>query len=748
MTEKELTRSQKVVLKKIRELEKASAKDLYNIEVLEESYASYRSLSNALNTIAEQRQLLATDKDGKTKIYSLNEKGKRKLRKIVERENKNIEESEIELYDKENAKSVFIDFFEQKAEEEWLKASSGRSSVTLDFEKLVKFDPELADDLLENPEEVLDACREAIREFPHTKDDLEIRVSNISDIEVKEISEISPNNDKGNLITVEGVLEATTEPKAELVSGTFECESCGALYEKEQDGNKPKSPYKCECGSKKFSIVDLEHETVVLGRVKDKPGKTSRKTIPVKISGSLAEDRAKTLNATGQGIRVTGYIELFSPKKTADFLDVRLIANNLEIEEDKWEDIEVSEKEREKLEEFKEDREFSELRKNLVNSLASERIAGLERMKEAVLVWFLGRSNDSNLHVLVVGEPGLGKSDLMSYVSEEFPRTLKSVGTGSTGVGITATVRKDELTGDFVAEAGAVPQAHQGFHILDESDKAKEEDLSKLNEALSDKSITLSKANVHAEIPADVSEFAMGNPKKSLFDRHDPVYQQIPISREDLLERFDIKLAIKREDIKDDREAQEEILDKMLERSEASPNLTDEGLDKRELINYIAIAQSIDPEFSDEVVEKMKNVYFELTDVDRNNEKKSFFGPRRFSSLQKLCIAYARMDLSDTVEIKHLNRASRFLRDCYETMDFEIGKDSFDDITTERNRVLNNVKDLLKEKADRKPVEEKEFIEKASNKFDLEDSKVEEILSQIKRNGGAYEPKDGKIQRM
>jgi len=753
--EQDLTRGQKVVLKRIQSMDKPGRKELWKIDTIQELYSSYDSFGHALSTLEGGKYKLLESETGKqgAKKYSLSDRGKRKLRKIVQRERRNVED-EIEVYDYSNAVDVFTQYWEEAGKEALNHVMAGSSTALLDYHKLERHDPELADDLLDNPEEVLTAAEEAITSYPDVSGNVEIRVQNIPEIEVKEIRELSPRKDRNKLITVEGVLEATTEPKGELVSGVFECVQCGSRYRKEQDGPKPKSPYKCECGSRKFEVADLDYETVVMARLKDKPGKTSRKTLSVKIAGELAEDRDKNIDSTGQGIRVTGYIELYKAKRNSDHLNLRMVANNLEIEDDKWSDIELSDEDEEEIQEFYESfDELEDLRKALVHSIAKDRIAGMELMKESFLVWFLGRDEDTNIHVLVIGEPGLGKSDLANHIEDNYPRVIKSVGTGSTGVGLTAAVRKDELTGDYVAEAGAVAQAHRGYHITDEVDKTDKEDLSKLNDALSDKSITLSKANIHTEIPADVSEFALGNPESAVFDPYEPIFKQVPIQKQDLLERFDLKIALKREDLQNNKEDQEKILDMILGRSKGQDaGAAEDGLLSTDsLINYIAKAQKIDPEITEEVAERMKEIYFELNDVNGDTEKdsKTLFGPRRFSTLKKLSRAYARMDFSETVEVEHLKMATHFLRSCYETLDFEIGKDSFDDVDTARNMAHSKVREFVDDKvSDSEPEDEQEFIEKAVEELSYEEDTVEEVLSQLKDDGVIYQAKPGKIQRI
>ena len=183
MSDEELSRGNKVILKKVESLEESTTDNLWELETIQDLYSSSNTLSKTLSTLKNDKKLLEADsgKRGQN-LWKLSDKGKRKLRKIVQRENKNLEDSDIEIYDKSNAKDVFIQYFEDEGKEEQQNVAAGQDTAELDFKKLEKHDPELADDLLENPEEVIDAAEKALEEFPHTSGNIEIRVSNITEI--------------------------------------------------------------------------------------------------------------------------------------------------------------------------------------------------------------------------------------------------------------------------------------------------------------------------------------------------------------------------------------------------------------------------------------------------------------------------------------------------------------------------------------------------------------------------------------
>ena len=737
ISEGELTRSRKIVLKKIAEKEECGTQELYEEETIKEIFGSSKALSNSLRKMADA-ELLGRERDGRSYVYWISDKGKNRIQQIKKRERERREQTE-DIFDYENGIDEFVKYFESEefGYSEVEKAGLGRKYLHLDYQQLEKFNHELADDLITDPGCVLDACNEAVNSLPEVKEDVSVRVENVTDIETQSISDLSAK-DLNRLVSVEGVIQSVSKPGTMLVSAIFECQQCGDRYEKQQDGGKIKSPYKCDCGSRKFECLRQNHKTVRFVRIKEKPNKRSRnKTIAV-LEGDLAEDQRKNLEAIGSGIRVVGYLETYKKSKRDEHFDFRLKCNNIEIEESKWDLEEISEGDKKRIEEIS---EREDLFDHLSKSLAYEEIKNADLLKKTFLMWLLGRSSFGNLHVLCVGDPGTGKSHLATYVEENFGKVIKSVATGATEVGLTASVIKDEVTGEFTAEGGALPMADGGFHITDEVDELKNDHYSAFNEALSDGSISLAKADIHAEISADVAEFSVGNPQYYSFDQNEELYEQIPIEKDDLISRYGLIMAIQsnsndsEESVEDEREKVNHILD----RGDSSNFEDDDFVEEELLRKYIYHAQRTVPALSDDAKQKISDAYVGLFGAQDSHQ--NFVKPRHANALAILSTAFAKMELSGEVRAEHVTSAAEFFGRCYESIGFEIGKDSFDSIVAQNTRHKKKVVRFI-ESSEEDTIEVQEIVEGV----DSPESDVEQVVENMKSDGELFEPKPGFVE--
>lgn len=744
--DRELSRQQKGLLKILKDFnDSVSTSDLWNDERVSTYYSNQGNVTRALRTLEEKPFKFVKCQKGKrnANLWLLSEKGERKVRKI-QKQKKGSKKEDDKFFEHSNAVEVFEQYFEDPGEEQFNNAKSGRRYIYLDYEKLDRFDVELADELLKQPEKVISACKEVVTSNPDVKDNIDVRVRNIPETDTKEISELSAE-EIGELVTIDGVLQSSSGVGAELVSAMFECNQCGQRYEKKQDGTKLKSPYKCEdCGCRKFECTEKNHKTVRVVNIKEKPGKRNRDNIVTKLVGKLAEDESKNLGATGSGIKVTGYLDSIKRKRNADQLELQLIANNIEVEEQKWDQIDIDPEDEEKIWEIS---NRDDVKDHLVRSFAAEEIKHQDLAKEGFITWLLGRTDEGNLHVLLIGEPGTGKTHLGKYANENLPRIIRAVGAGATGIGLTAAVRKDELTGDWVAEAGSLAMADDGFHITDEIDKVPVEDLSKMNDALSDEVITLDKGTIHADISADVAEFSIGNPQNANFDDHEEKYKQIPIpdDKADLKDRYDLMIGLERSTIesKEERRKEEEKVDMILRRDQDQLEKGSADVMGKELfVKYIAYAQRIDPSFSEDALNKIKDLYFRIKDAESGGE--NLWDLRRVTSLKKLSVAYSRLFLSEEVEERHVQLAASFIRRCFESMDFQVGKDDLDSVSYSDTNRINEVKDKLSELDDGSPVEIQRLVENVS----MSESNAEKVIEKLLSDGELFEPEQGCVKKM
>jgi len=146
-----------------------------------------------------------------------------------------------------------------------------------------------------------------------------------------------------------------------------------------------------------------------------------------------------------------------------------------------------------------------------------------------------------DLHMLLIGDPGTGKSQMLAYIENIAPRAVYTSGKGSSSAGLTAAAVRDDF-GDgqqWSLEAGALVLADRGIAAIDELDKMRPEDRSAMHEALEQQKISVSKAGINATLKSRCSLLGAANPKYGRFDQYEPISEQIDLEPA-LISRFDL----------------------------------------------------------------------------------------------------------------------------------------------------------------------------------------------------------------
>lgn len=656
---------------------------------------------------------------------------------------------------------LFEEFFRETYEDELARIQSqGDKAVLIDFNELERFNPELADKTIEDPENILEATEEALERLSVVETDLNVRFENLPEQHYVRIRDLRSDH-LGKLTAIEGLVKRASEVRPEVISADFECTACGDIVTKEQDSTKMKSPYKCDCGNRRFEEKDKDMVDVQVITVEENPqnieGSEQPQDISVYLRDDLVDPDFQKNVSPGNEVVVNGVLQEAPQKKDSKRYDLYMESNYLEPIQREFEEIDITEEEEEEIQALaSQDDVFDQILESIAPS-----IYGHERVKEAVALQMFGgvrkerpngTSTRGDMHMLLIGEPGTGKSQILKFTGKLAPKGKYVVGKSATGAGITATVVKDEMTESWALEAGALVLANKGIATIDEIDKMSAEDRSSLHEAMEQQTISVSKANIQARLQCQTSILAAGNPKFGRFDPYQPIPEQINIG-DTLLSRFDLIFPV--QDVPD-KDRDSKLASEIMKQHTDPEDLTG-TIDADLLQKYIAFAKkNCFPEWTDTAQEKIEEFYVSIRNKDNAGEDGQKSVPmtaRQLEALIRMSEACARAKLKDSIEEKEAERAIDLLTYCLkqigtdpETGEFDIDRIESGISGSERNR-LQSVQKIISElqggNDEAVPIDD---VLAEAEENGISDEEAKEVINRLKREGELFEPKNGHIQ--
>ena len=639
---------------------------------------------------------------------------------------------------------------------EVLEKYPDEKSLVIDYNNLEMFDPDLADLLIDKPEEVITASQKAVKNIDPLMKDA------VLNIRFKNLTNVIPLSDLlskyiGKFVAADGIVRKTDEIRPRIEVGMFECRGCARQWEQEQPatGNIV-SPSLCpECGGRSFKplLDDSKYIDTQSARMQEPLENLSGGTEPKQMLLVLEDDLVDCLNP-GDKVRITGTLKTFREERTGRFKNY-LYVNHIEHLVQEFEELKLSEEDEEKIIELSKDPHIHD---KIINSTAPS-IRGYREVKEAIALQLFGGAVKEledgtrlrgDIHILIVGDPGIGKSQILKYVSKLAPRSVYTSGKGTSGAGLTAAAVRDEL-GGWSLEAGALVLGDQGNVCVDELDKMRSEDRSALHEALEQQTVSIAKAGIMATLNTRCAVLAAANPKFGRFDRYKAIAEQIDLPAP-ILSRFDLTFVIEdKPNVENDRKLAQHIL-KIHQNNTVNYEIEPELLRK-----YIAYARrNVQPVLTDEANKVLEEFYVSVRRGGIEDEAPVPITARQLEAIIRLAEASAKLQLKDKVEAEDAHRAIRLQQTCLRQVGYDPDTDTIDIDRVEGrtpksdrdkiNKIVEVIVNLQEEYNGNAPMETLKNI--MVDEYDMSEEKVESSVRQLKSKGIIYEPTNGYLRRV
>jgi replicative DNA helicase Mcm len=655
------------------------------------------------------------------------------LQKYVEFEEKKREEEE-----KESIVENIQQFIQEHSEKYELQAYNGMNyELFISYANLKKHMPKLATKFLTDADDVLETIKRAVPSEVLSANQRKIGVS-IYDLPKSQEVSIGYISDKHieKPIKITGRVVMASQNRFEASHMKFECPSCGTIMSLSQtrEDDVLQEPKKCySCGYKgKFTEIDSDYRTFqtikVQERSEDMADRSSARDITIYISGSWTEKEHQFMFNPGNDVIIEGIVrKIFNKKNNKKNREVRLYLEASYCSTDKSKkDFTVTPEDEKQIWELRDRYEKDII--HIVSQNISHQIVGMEDIKLGLACCLVNAGSGKHItHTLIIGDPSAGKS----IVSEDAIRFVQNPswvsGKSSSDVGLTASVIRDELSGQWSLRAGALPLSNNSISNLDELDKMP--DKNALLEPMEKKTVTVNKAGVNGSLSAATGIIATANPKYGRFQEGRKILDQINLDSF-LVSRFDLLFAIKN-DTSQLGNIISSVVDVMVDVEDDEMELSYEKIDEELLRKYFSYARNIKPVGTKELKQHMK------TFIAESFQEYSNVDGRVARSIPKLMYAIAKLRLHQTILVEDLEEAVRLKKASLDSYLVEKDIDEFTTGVTDTDRTI--IDTLFKLIKTQDSVSLTDFRELLAGS--VTDDQLQNALNSLKSSGDIVENK-------
>ncbi|KAF7494597.1 DNA replication licensing factor MCM4 [Sarcoptes scabiei] len=563
--------------------------------------------------------------------------------------------------------------------------------LNVNCQHLLKYDENLYRQLVSYPQEVIPtfdmALNEIVNEFDNRCAFGRICVRPFNVTKTSSIRNLNPE-DINQLVTISGMVTRSSNIIAEMSVAFFECSVCSYSVNVEVDRGLIPEPQVCQNCDTRFSFKLIHNRSKFTDKqqvkLQESPDDMPAGQTPYTVLLCACSDLVDKVQP-GERVTVTGIYRATPIRVNPKIRNVKSVyrthvdvVHYRKIENKRLHDSNQELKlTKERIDRLIALSNSPDIYERLAHSLAPS-IYEHENIKKGILLQLFGGTKkqetlqtDSNtkntfrseINILLCGDPGTSKSQLLQYVYNLVPRGQYTSGKGSSAVGLTAYITKDPDTKQLVLQTGALVLSDGGICCIDEFDKMNESTRSILHEVMEQQTLSIAKAGIVCQLNARTSILAAANPIESSWNKNKSVTDNIQLPPT-LMSRFDlIFLLLDPQDNEYDRKLAKHLVSLYYKTNEENPEVRKDLLDMGLLKDYIGYARAnFHPVLSPEAQASLKNAYVEMRKVGSNKGHITAY-PRQLESLIRLAEAHAKLRFKNVVDVDDVTEARRLQRE-------------------------------------------------------------------------------------